>query len=966
MKFFKLNFLFYIFFILLLVFNNIPQVNCIVKNFISVNGQWGTTSNWADGIIPTNADTVYIRNSNDQKCFSSNGKIVSNRTIVGDGSLNGIVLQIDNYGFQFERLSIQQGGRVFLGIKGDPTTLGSSYDADIDVIFIYGELDIIGTFKKSSSAKFKNTTIQLYQGSEFIIDSSQFESYLINSIQTSTISFQTGTKATMYGLIADAGTFVGVGNSSIIIKDNPVGRSTFFNASAQLSVRNSSFECHDISNISGESEFFFSKKSNVSFIDDSSNSFNEVGLYVDSSSIFIQDHTNFYCEKFIGNFDSYIQFENGSVGFINNDYYLNGESILVVKQSTLTLNHTLKASDDSWVYVLQGSVVNIKNNVLISKNGLISGYQSKFEITGKESTEKLYFLLEDQGQLYFYDQSTVILESNLQAAGNSVVAFNHTYTNFNSNITFFDTSSLIGRNFSTIALDNNLVMVDNSSMYLENSDLTISGSIVFNDNAFLTMRQSSCKVNGFFSDYTSPIKKYYLAIINSQFNIDGFFFSSGNILISNSTLECNNEFKIVGGLRTDNGSHIIVSNGNFSIDGRIRINDTTIELKNGILEFSESSNSILFNSTIILDRGDMKIKVGSTLELLNTKLINKNANMNINGNIYINTNSSMTNGANFKLNSNILPLNNSGTEEFDNQGYFDIVKGANESIIMVPVRNSGTINVGRETTIISFTSTNGTIIVNPNATLHSNNTFIISNSSVQGSGVINSSISSNGGSSYGNDTITNLAINGNLESNEDEFIFTVDGKNSTTINIGNNATITNATLIIRVSNDIVNSTQNTTLLTSSNLDATFSKVVFQSYDPETGIQKQLDDCAHKIKNDKGTLGLLLNSNAKQCVIVSTTSSGTGGGSGGGTSGGTSGGTGGGTSGGTGGTGGGTGQTVVVVEEDQKSSLSAGAIAGIIVGIVCVAGIVGVIIHFRNKLPSAQRLTFKLKNLNDKP
>lgn len=162
---------------------------------------------------------------------------------------------------------------------------------------------------------------------------------------------------------------------------------------------------------------------------------------------------------------------------------------------------------------------------------MISGYQSKFEITGKESTEKLYFLLEDQGQLYFYDQSTVILESNLQAAGNSVVAFNHTYTNFNSNITFFDTSSLIGRNFSTIALDNNLVMVDNSSMYLENSDLTISGSIVFNDNAFLTMRQSSCKVNGFFSDYTSPIKKYYLAIINSQFNIDGFFFSVSFIFI---------------------------------------------------------------------------------------------------------------------------------------------------------------------------------------------------------------------------------------------------------------------------------------------------------------------------------------------------------------------------------------------------------------------------------------------------
>ncbi|KAK5583952.1 hypothetical protein RB653_005558 [Dictyostelium firmibasis] len=958
MKFFKLNYLIYIGLLIVLVVNNFPQVNCINKGFISQNGQWGVASNWADSIIPTNLDVVYIQNSNNQKCFSSNGKITANRTIVGGNNLSGIIFQIDNYGFLFDRLSIQVGGRVYLGIKGDPATLGTSYDADVEIIFVYGELDIQGTFKKSSSAKNKNTTIQLYQDSVFIVDSSVFETYIVNAIQQSTVSFQTGTKSTMYGLIANDGTFVGVGNSTILIKNNPFSKTTFFNSSAQLSVKNSTFECHDVSNLAGGSEFFFSKNSYVSFIDDSADLFNEIGLYVDNSSIFIQEKTYFYSEKFIGNFDSYIQFENGSVGFINNDYYLNGKSILVVKSSTLTLNHTLLAGDDSWVYVLENSTVNIKNNVLIEKTGLISGFRSKFEITGKNSTDNLIFQLEDQGQLYFYDYSTVILESNLQAAGNSVVAFNHTYTNFNSKATFFNTSTLIGRNFSTIVLDDNLIMVDNSSMYLEFSDITINGSIVFNDNAFLTMRQSSCKVKGFFSDYTSPIKEFYLAIINSQFSVDGYLFSSGNILISNSTLECNNEFKIVGGLRTVNNSHIIVSNGNFSVDGRIRINDTTIELKNGILEFSESSNSILSNSTIVLDRGDMKIKVGSTLELLNTKLINKNANMNINGNIYINTNSSMTNGANFKLNSNILPINSSGSEEFNNEGFFEITKGANESIIMVPVRNSGTINFGRETTIISFTSTNGTILINPNATLHSNNSVVISNSSVQGSGVINSSISSNGGSSYGNGNITSLDINGSLESTHDEFVFTMDSKNSTIINIGNNATITNATLIIRVSNDIVNSTQNTTLLTSTNLNVSFGKIVFQSYDPETGIQKQLDDCAHKIQSDKSTLGVLLNANSKQCVVVST-SSGTGGTGGSGGSGGSSG------TGGTG-SGGSSGQTVVVVEEEKNSSLSAGAIAGIIVGVVCVAGIVGIIIHFKNKLPSAQRLTYKLKNLGDKP
>ncbi|EGC38126.1 hypothetical protein DICPUDRAFT_76293 [Dictyostelium purpureum] len=909
-----------------------PTVNNIFKK---PTGDFNIIENWDKGVPTLNDGYRAIIG------VSESGGAWSNQQVTNfNGPANAFWIQVGQsstlgntftttYGVNAENFIIVNKALVSFQIAGNPTTNAANYYCDID------KFSLIAA-NISITKNFKSDAIFVLDPTSYMnVVSSTFNTKIIQNTQS--FSFYKDSKIVLMGLKGFENSSHEFHNTDLLVNNNPEQGSSWFDTNTEVYFYNSNYTSYDIFNIYNNSEMFLFD-SDAKFIYDNDGE-NYIGLQIKKSALYVVGST-FYSSKYIGNYDSQIIFED-STGTISNDFNLFDHSVLYGDNSKITFNNIFSIYNTSQLNIKDNSNVNILGAVSITDQGVASINNSIFTVNNKNidpSNTKLYFQIYDSAKFFSYN-SQLSIECYFLAADDSDIYFESSSVSINSFAQLSEKSTMTLRK-STISLDEDLSLWENSNFALLNqSTLTVLGYLSFYNQSFMTVRDSKVTISGFVYDYTSAIKNYYFAIINSNFNVNGYFISYGSLLLkSGSTFNVNNQFTIKGYFNIESNSQFSIK-GSFINYGIVEMTDSKGFIEDGQLKLTDNSDFTLTNSEITLKNGDLLLSSSANLQLINSQILNQDGSLTFDGEIHLNSKSSLKNSAHFILNNNIVP-SESGSQTFDNSGTLDINNG-NETTtnILVPMTNAGTVNLGKNAFIISYTQTNGNLILNK-AVLSSNNTIIVNNSGIQGSGQLNGSITTNGGK-LGNSSISNLDINGDLDSYKDTYTFTLDSNTTSSfINISNNATINNSTLVIRVNvNLLTDGTQlNTTLIQSNNLKGNgFSNIIFKSYDPKANTESDIEGCKHSVAYNRGTLGVLLNSNKdKECSSNNGSTGGTDGGDGG--------------------------------DGGEKTyfgnSLTAGAIAGIVVGIAAFVVIAGVIVHFRNKIPKVERLSFKLKQVNN--
>ncbi|KAM9973464.1 hypothetical protein ACTFIW_010556 [Dictyostelium discoideum] len=932
---------------LFIIINLLNFINCDIKLFFSPNaGDWSDNNNWYDYTSgdpttpPTINDDTYLTLVSNQIVTNHYQKAIASKIYVG--GFNYSTNFNSKYGVQTSLFQVNDQfapQEVIFNISGDPL---ENPDFRIDAeSLICAAGCTLRTLGKHFYAP--NASVSIYGGVGWVIQDTLVSGFYLDY----TLSLLLMSNATMLidNAFIDLYSQWDVISQSTIVINNTLNKFVVQDGSL-LNIKDSTMSIYNSMLLTGG-------KTKLTF----ENSIVDFGLvklvpisrWVESQLVFL--NSVFDCKHQIIVSGSLLTSlvlikENSNVTF-NDEVEFDGDSLLGLYNSKLTTGKSL-LFDGASSGLISNSEINIMSQFATLGNSMIYVENSTFLISIPEipSNWNRNFFVRDNSLLQFKMGSVGILDAHLLTSDNSALEiFDSTMTIAQESV--FYNNSRVSMSNSIMSIDQVLNMMDSSLFEVVNSIVKVTNYTSFSGKSSFVVANSEFYIQGQYYDFTQNLNGSNI-FNNSLLSVTGSFINTGSLFIFYSNVTVGGEFRNYGTLVTSTSDYVIDGTFTNNEGANVLIEFGSMKIVEGEMVLENNSNMTTYNTSITIMKGSLKLNSGSSLSLLNTQLFNSFGEVTTLGDIIINEGGSLRNDAHFILQSNVLPINNTGDESFINSGTIEMLGGENGIQVLVPfVNKGGSVKISKETSIKTYNQEGGLLVLD-DALVHSDETINLSNGSLYGIGTINSSLSVSDGIVGDKAIIGTLNVSGELNSENGQFIFTLDSlTNSTFINIGKNATINNSTLIIRINQYFIdsllnptptptttnstNSTQvfNQTLINYENLSGSgFGEIKFGTYDPTSGEEKSLPSCYSASSSNSGkNFGLLIRSDG--CGNVGDGNNGNNGGNGG---------------------------------NGGKSSLSTGAIVGIVVGIAGGAAIIGTVIYFRNRLPTTQTLKYKVKQI----
>jgi len=640
---------------------------------------------------------------------------------------------------------------------------------------------------------------------------------------------------------------------------------------------------------------------------------------------------------------------NGNEFLIYNDKYC------IVKEylGILSSNSILSLAPNSGVVA-----PNIENRgVISSSSGFIQNSNvTNYRVirTGIDSTDSVLYILEsviniepqailasfNHSSIFIFSSNTTLRDGYIWAENNSTVLvqkgiFNVYGTSYvaviNSKLYLNDSQIIMNDNSYISTTDNGLSLLigklksyNTSNIWLDTqSRLFIQGELELNDKSYLHSKNSTINVNGILTNKDSSFVNVY---DHSEFYVFGYahfepnsYFTSANshVLITGRLNMNGNFFDNSGTLFVDgifdfnkygffNNSQLIV-NGNMHIFGHLEGVNSLIGVV-GNLTAHPNSNIDCTECIIIVMNGNFYVSSSANLKLINSSLVNSNGTYISFGDTYIQEGSTFVNKASMVLDSNVYLSDNQTLSDLvfiDNQGLLTI--NGQKQNINVPLYNNGTIKTAKNDIFMyKYTQTDGQFMMNGGSITYKE-TMDLLGGLLNGNGTINGAVSNKGSIFSDDKQVNQLSINGAYtQSSNGSLTMTINSLESfSQLNISNDANL-GGTLIIRISTDLINQANGTeiNLVNFQNKTGSFSSVQFNYFNPTT--QQDAPPPSNECKQVSS------GSNSRSFSVLIT-------------------------------------DNCNNVNVGSGKKLAGGAIAGIVIGCIAAVVIVGVSLHYRQRL-----------------
>ncbi|KAM9989569.1 hypothetical protein ACTFIY_005621 [Dictyostelium cf. discoideum] len=585
--------------------------------------------------------------------------------------------------------------------------------------------------------------------------------------------------------------------------------------------------------------------------------------------------------------------------------------------------------------------------------------------------------------------STNVFDSNIKLYGEGVLSSYDGCTKptcvslfLDTNVTFFEKSQLLLNNITSSFLDltfynesNTLIfgsllytlspvfLNDKSRFNIEDSLITVNGTLILNDqsilktnnkgylliNNILTMNDNSSMivsnesiihVNGECKVRNCNITYSVIQSIGSfEGNGDYFkLFTSTVAVIGNLTFK-SNETNI------DHGTVNVYSGGNLSIYNKLFINSGSTFIIEGDLIINDFSTVEAVSSRIaLLNNGKLLLSPLSNAKLDNIDFDIQNGTLTSIGDMYLSSNTLISNKDTFLLSSNIFEttksskIENTGSMIINNIGNGNGNDDKSFSIGVNLINSGGLVQIGNDKfgnniEILDYIqhNNNSILLINKNSIIASNETIKIQGGLVYGNGTFNSSINHSNGNLLSFNQTNQINITNNYIQGENAtIIILINSKDDfSKLNINKFASL-NGNIEIRISKTLINdkeqqidiinfnnqendndddddlntnlelvsssSSSSSSSSTTTNKGINFKNIKFNSYDQETGETKEITEESDCVKSKSSTTSFS-----------------------------------------------------VLVGCNGNSKLSGGQIAGIVIGCAVFVALIGALLHFRSRI-----------------
>ncbi|KAK5582093.1 hypothetical protein RB653_003676 [Dictyostelium firmibasis] len=923
--------------ILLLTVIFLNFINCDLKVYYSpTTGDW-SDNNWYDGQTlkkttnPTTKDDAFLTYVDQQSITNTKAKAIANNIVVGSFNLSTVFTT--NYGIQtniFKAEDQTTPQLVIFNISGDPL-VNPDYRIDIGTLYC-GFNCTLRTLGGHFYAP--NTSVSIYGAVGWVIQDTIASGFYLDYTYSALLM----SNATMIveNAFVDLFSSWNVLDQSKIVINNTLNKFVVQDGSI-LDFENSNISIYNSMLLTGSQTQLQFHLCNVDF---GLVELVPISKWVDNKILFTNSSFECYHQVYVNGSSgsSLIYFNQNSNAIFNDEVEFNGDSMLGLNGSKMTTAKSLLFDDNSGA-LITNSEINVMSQFATLGNSMIYFENSKFLISIPDipSNMNRLFFVRGNSLLQFKMGSVGVLDAHLLTSDDSALEIYDSSMTIAQESVFYNNSRVSMSN-STIFIQQVLNMMDSSLFEVVDSVVKVTNYTSFSGKSSFVVANSEIYVQGQYYDFTNNLNGSNI-FNNSLLSVTGSFINTGNLFVFYSNVSVGGEFKNYGSLVTSTSDYVIDGTFTNKVGANFLIELGSMKIVEGEMILENNSNMTTYNTSITIMKGSLVLESGSSLSLLNTQLFNSLGKVATLGDIIVNEGGSLRNDAHFVLQSNVLPVNNTGSESFINAGTIEIDGGEKGIKVLLPfINNGGNVIISKETSIKTYNQDGGSLVLD-GALVHSNETINLSNSSLYGIGTINSSLSVSSGIVGDKKTVGILNVNGEFNSNNGEFIFTLDSvTNSTLINIGKNATINNSTLIIRINKNFIDSLLNSssslpsnssvfnqTILNYESLSGSgFGEIKFGTYEPATGEEKSLPSCYSASSSNSGkNFGLLIRNDGCSGGDLGDENNGNG----------------------------------------KKSSLSTGAIVGIVVGIAGLAAIVGGVIYFRNRLPTSQTLKYKIKQIS---
>ncbi|EAL67871.1 hypothetical protein DDB_G0279143 [Dictyostelium discoideum AX4] len=556
--------------------------------------------------------------------------------------------------------------------------------------------------------------------------------------------------------------------------------------------------------------------------------------------------------------------------------------------------------------------------------------------------------------------STNVFYSNIKLYGEGVLTSYDGCTKptcaslfLDTNVTFFEKSQLLLNNITSSFFDltfyndsNTLILEKNGTLILNDQSilktynkgyLLINNILTMNDNSsMIVSNKSMIHVNGECKVRNCNISYSVIQSLGSfEGNGDYFkLFTSTVAVIGNLTFK-SNETNI------DHGTVNVYSGGNLSIYNKLFINSGSNFIIEGDLIINDFSTVEAVSSRIVLlNNGKLLLSPLSNAKLDNIDFDIQNGTLTSIGDMYLSSNTLISNKDTFLLSSNIFETTKSSKIENTGSMIINHIGNGNGNgnddksfSIGVNLINSGGLiqvgndKIGKNIEILDYIqhNNNSILLINKNSIISSNETIKIQGGLVYGNGTFNSSINHSNGNLLSLNQTNQINITNNYIQGENAtIIILINSKDDfSKLNINKFASL-NGNIEIRISKTLINDKEqqidiinfnneendndddddlNTNLklvssssTTTTNKGVNFKNIKFNSYDQETGETKEITEESDCVKSKSSTTSFS-----------------------------------------------------VLVGCSDNSKLSGGQIAGIVIGCAVFVALLGTLLHFRSRI-----------------
>jgi len=544
--------------------------------------------------------------------------------------------------------------------------------------------------------------------------------------------------------------------------------------------------------------------------------------------------------------------------FLTTKVYVHGNANLVGKEKTNFL------FGESYVYFLNTSYIDVADNSFVYvRNGYLLLRDSAYFNLDNSTIwlDGSAFVLEGESKITTTSISDLYIIGNLSCTVDSQITMDKSQLLINGGLYLRDSSTATLTNGYVPSFVNGIVgLFENSKLDLTKTQLSIFGSMYLEANSNFKFSDSELNIFDKGSIFSTNLAS--ISILNAQVFIYGSLFapkidiSHSNILvvgelsISNDAVFETIDLNVLGNLNVKSSSFIA--------------NDCNIRVEKNI-RFS-SSKFLTSNTNITIVNGELYIQRGGVIQMNNTNFYNNLGLLDTGADIQIlGGSNTFINQGSILLSSNIVKSDDATSDVvLHNFGNFSV--SLDKSRINIPISNSGSFKILSNTVNVnSYTQSDGTFAIQ-GGTINSNSTIVINGGVIQGRGTINQSLINNGALGSRDGVVHSFKINGDYQQTAPVIINVLSLEDFTNVKVQNIATINSSSVEIRISNQLLsklvgqeNGTQVDLITFGEGSQFNVESIKFSTFDPETPTEDKqtTDKCVAQAQSTGRSFSVLL-------------------------------------------------------------------------------------------------------------